>query len=95
MSTHKDDSVRDYARKQLKKKQDFKRYLGIYALVVGITCAVWYLTSPWAPFWPIWVVFGMGIGAVVIGLDAYGIGSPKPITEADVDAEVERLKRKG
>lgn len=89
------DPVREYARKQLKKKQDFKGYLGIYAMVVGITVAVWFLTTPNAPFWPIWVIFGMGIAAVVSGLDAYGIGARKPITEAEIDAEVERINRKG
>ena len=29
------------------------------------------------------------------GLDAYGNSRSKPITEADVDAEVERLGRRG
>jgi len=90
-----EEELREFARKQLKKKQDLKAYLGIYALVVGITSTVWYLTSPQAPFWPIWVIFGMGIGAVVAGLDAYGISGRKPITDSDVDAEVERLRRKG
>jgi len=37
----------------------------------------------------------MGIAAVFVGLDAYGIFGPKPISEADIDAEVERLGRKG
>jgi hypothetical protein len=37
----------------------------------------------------------MGIGAVAAGLDAYGVLGRKPISEADIDAEVERLKRKG
>jgi hypothetical protein len=36
----------------------------------------------------------MGIGAVFSGLDAYGKLSNKPITQADIDAEVERLKTK-
>jgi hypothetical protein len=34
----------------------------------------------------------MGIGAVFAGLDAYGKLSNKPITQAEIDAEVERLK---
>ena len=89
------DPVREYAKKQLKKKQDFKQYLWIYAFVVGITSAVWFLVTPMAPFWPIWVIFGMGIGAVVSGADAYGLSVKKPITEADIDAEVERMQRKG
>lgn len=93
--TAEQDSIREYAKKQLKKKQDFRGYLGIYAIVVGITVAVWFLTTPNAPFWPIWVIFGMGIGAVVAGMDAYRIGAKKPITEADIDAEVERMRRKG
>jgi hypothetical protein len=37
----------------------------------------------------------MGIGAVATGLDAYGTSWSRPITEADVDAEVERLGRRG
>ena len=89
------DPVREFAKKQLKKKQDSRQFLFIYAAVSGITSAVWWLTTPQAPFWPIWVIFGMGIGAVVTGLDAYGIGARKPITEADIDAEVERIQRKG
>jgi hypothetical protein len=39
-------------------------------------------------------MFGMGIAAVIAGLDAYGKLSNKPITQAEIDAEVERLKTK-
>lgn len=60
------------------------------ALVSGI----WFVTTPEGYFWPIWVIFGMGVGALFAGLDAYGKLSDKPITDADVDAEVERLRRK-
>jgi hypothetical protein len=37
-------------------------------------------------------MFGMGIAAIVSGLEAYGKLSPKPITQAEIDSEVERLK---
>lgn len=95
MTKGANDDLRDFARKQLKKKQEFKTYLVVYAGVVGLVTAIWFLTSPGSYFWPIWVIFGMGIGAVATGLDAYGNRLSKPITEADVDAEVERLGRRG
>jgi fatty acid desaturase len=91
----KDDSLRDFARKSLKKKQDFRQYLWVYAAVVLLTTGVWFITSPNSYFWPMWVIFGMGVGALFAGLDAYGKISNKPITDADVDAEVERLSSKG
>jgi hypothetical protein len=40
-------------------------------------------------------MFGMGIGALFAGLDAYGVTGRKPITNDEIDAEVERLRRKG
>jgi len=89
------NELRNFARKQLKKKQEFKTYLVVYAGVTVLVTAVWSLTSWGDNFWPIWVIFGMGIGAVATGLDAYGKSWSKPITEADVDAEVERLGRRG
>ncbi len=89
------DPVREYAKKSLKKKADFRQYLFVYAAVTAIVVTIYFLTSPTAYFWPGWVMFGMGIGAVFAGLDAYGKLGGKPITDADIDAEVERLGRKG
>jgi len=89
------DKLREFARKQLNKKQDFKQYLWTYAGVCALVTGVWFVTTPTGYFWPIWVIFGMGVGALFAGLDAYGKLSAKPITDADVDAEVERLRRKG
>ena len=87
--------VRAYALKQIKKKQDFRQYLWVYGFVSILVTAIWFFTTPAGPFWPFWVYFGMGIGAVAAGLDAYGVLGRKPISEADIDAEVERLKHKG
>jgi len=93
MTTEADDSnLRKFAEKSLKKKKDFREYLVVYAVVSVITSGVWLMTTPTGYFWPVWVFFGMGVGAVFAGLDAYGKLSNKPITQAEIDAEVERLK---
>jgi xanthine/uracil permease len=89
------DAMRQYAIKSLKKKADFKQYLWVYFAVSVLVSGIWFVTSPEGYFWPIWVIFGMGIGALFAGLDAYGKLSSKPITDADIEAELERLKRKG
>jgi len=92
--TTNDDELRKYALKSLKKKEDFRQYMIIYAMVSAITVGVWYFVTPTGYFWPGWVIFGMGIGALLAGLDAMGKLGGKPITASDIDAEVERLKTK-
>jgi hypothetical protein len=90
-----DQALRDFAKKSLKKKADFKQYLWVYLAVSILTSGIWFMTAPDSYFWPVWVIFGMGIGALFAGLDAYGRLSSKPITDMDIDAEVERIRRKG
>ena len=94
MAEHNDE-LRNLAAKQLKKKQDFRTYMWVYVGVVALTSGVWFITSPSAPYWPVWVILGMGIAAIFVGLDAYGRLGGKPITDDQIDAEVERLRRKG
>ncbi|MCF8547973.1 MAG: 2TM domain-containing protein [Pontimonas sp.] len=56
----------------------------------GIVTVVWFLTSPNGYFWPVWVMFGMGIGAVFAGWDAY---SKKPVmSDAAIDTEMKKLR---
>ncbi len=86
-----DDELRLVAKKRLKKQADFKRYLWTWAGVSILCAAIWLITSPTEYFWPIWVIFGMGIGALFSGIEAYG-KAPKVITDEQVDAEVNRLK---
>jgi uncharacterized membrane protein len=86
--------MREYATKLIRKKRDFKQYLYVYAFISLLLTGVWFMTNPSGYFWPIWAMFGMGIAAVIIGLDAYGRLSARPISEAEIEAEVERLKTK-
>ena len=95
MTKAEDEALREYARKRIKNQQDFKGFLAVWAFVSALLTAIWFWVSPETFFWPIFAIGGMGIGAYFQWMDAYGPGLEKAITEADIDAELERLKRKG
>ena len=95
MAKETDSEIREFALRQIKKKQGFRTYLYVYAAVTLIVVGVWFFTSPGSYFWPQWAIFGMGIAAFFLALDAYGPFSGRGITEADIDREVERRGRKG
>lgn len=88
------DDIRAAARANLKARNDFTIMLVIFGVIIVLLLAIWFFsTGPGSYFWPVWPILGMTIAAVFVGLDAYGI-TRRHITEADVDAEVERMARK-
>lgn len=87
-----DDELRTRAKKRLKKKADFKTFLAVWFLVSTLVTVIWFLATPDTLFWPGFVIGGMGIGALASWWDAYGPDTG--ITEADIDAEIERMKKK-
>jgi hypothetical protein len=86
-----DNEIRSIAKKQLKKQADFRAYLWIWLAVSVMLTAIWALTGFGSYFWPVWAIFGMGVGALFSGIDAFSKNT-KIISEADIDAEVHRLK---
>ena len=86
------DDLRALATKRLKKKADFKSFLAVWLFVSAVVTAIWFFATPGILFWPGFVIAGMGLAAVFIWWDAYGPNTG--ITEADIDAEVERMKKK-
>ena len=89
-----EDALREAAKESLAKKRSSRQFLGITILVnVGLT-VIWFLTTPGGYFWPIWPTLGMGLGVVLSLADAYGVSLSRPITDSDIDAEVEKLKRR-
>jgi uncharacterized membrane protein len=86
-----ENEIREVAKKQLKKQADFKRYLGIWLAISVMLTIIWALTSFGTYYWPIWAIFGMGIGALFTGIEAYA-RNPRITSEAAIDAEVHRLK---
>jgi hypothetical protein len=90
MAKEPSDALREAAIKSLKKKAEFRQYLLVWAAVSAIVTVVWFLTSPNGYFWPVWVMFGMGIGAVFAGWDAH---AKKPlVSDAAIDAEMKKLR---
>lgn len=91
------NDVRNQATRRLKAKQELKQFLGIWLGVSLLLVAIWAFTSfsYGSPlyFWPAWPIGGMGVAAFFMGLEAYGPGQ-RAITEADIDAEVERMNRR-
>jgi uncharacterized membrane protein len=89
------DELRKFAKRRLKAQADFKQFLLIWLGVSILLLVIWGITSLTAGtfiyFWPAWPIFGMGIAAFFMGLDAFH--GQRVITEADVDAEVERMSR--
>jgi hypothetical protein len=86
--------LRDYAIKSIKRKRDFKQFVAVYIVVNTMLSVIWFLTTPNEYFWPVWVMFGMGIALVFSYIDAYIKPGAKPITDEDIAAELSKLNRK-
>ncbi|MGO4599643.1 2TM domain-containing protein [Terrabacter sp. 2RAF25] len=85
-----EDDLRGRALDRLKKKADFRAHLLIYCLVNAVVLVVWAMTSH-GFFWPVFVLAGWGIGLVANFYEAYVRDDP---SEAQVAAEIERLRRR-
>jgi uncharacterized membrane protein YecN with MAPEG domain len=77
---------REQARKRLQERRDFTSHLAAFVVVNAFLILVWALTGGY--FWPAWVLGVWGAGLV---LHAWEIFLHRPITDADVDAELNRL----
>ena len=83
----REQTPRDRAMDQLKKRRDFRGHLLVYVLVNTFIVAIWLLTGPSGFFWPVFPIVGWGIGVVMNAWDVYW--RPR-ITEQDIQQEMER-----
>ena len=80
------DDRRKAAIRRLNAKREFRLHLGVYVLVNTMLIIIWAATGA-GYFWPIWPIGGWGIGLVI---HAFTVYSQKPITEDDIQAEMQR-----
>jgi 2TM domain-containing protein len=88
MTVTPDDDLRSEAMRRLKERREFQTHLVTYVLVNAVLVAIWATTGQ-GYFWPGWVLGGWGIGLV---LHAWTAFFQRPITDADLEREVERLR---
>jgi hypothetical protein len=77
---------RDAARRRVQARRDFANHVVAYVVVNAFLVVVWAVTGG-GYFWPAWVIGGWGVGLVLHAWDVY---LRRPVTEADVDAELRR-----
>jgi hypothetical protein len=80
---------REQVRKRLQDRRDFGSHLVVFVVVNAFLIAAWATTGS-GYFWPAWVLASWGIGLV---LHAWETFVHRPVTEADVDAELRRHHR--
>lgn len=80
---------REHARRRVQAKRKFHADVVAYVVINAFLVGVW-AVSDGEDFWPGWVLAGWGVLLVLQGYDAY---FRRPITEADVDAEIERQRQ--
>ena len=79
--------LRDVAIERLKKKQDFKAHVLVFFLTNTLLWMIWLATGAGFP-WPIFPMFGWGIGVVMNAWDVYW---RQPITEHAIEREMDHL----
>lgn len=77
------------ARKRVTERRDFGSHLVGYLVVNAFLVFVWAFTGS-GYFWPAWVIGGWGIGLV---LHAWEVFLRRPVTDADIEAELRRHQR--
>jgi hypothetical protein len=81
-------SERERARRRVQDRRDFGAHLVAFVVVNSFLVFVWAITGA-GYFWPVWVIAAWGIGIV---LHAWEVFFRRPVTEADIDAELRRRR---
>jgi hypothetical protein len=83
------DPERQRARERVQTRRDFGTHAVAYIVINAFLIGAWALTGA-GYFWPAWVIAGWGAG---LALHAWEAFVRRPVTEADVDAELRRERR--
>ena len=83
------EEERERARHRVAAKRKFQADVVAYLVVNAFLIGVWAVSGA-DGFWPGWVLAGWGVFLVLQGYDAF---FRRPITDADIDAEIQRQRR--
>jgi hypothetical protein len=88
MSEGPTDGLRESAVERLRKRRELQAHLLAFVLVNLFLITIWWLTTPGGFFWPMFPLFGWGIGVAFHVWDVL-VGS-EPSEEA-IRTEMDRL----
>lgn len=90
MAEEEDDDVRERALRRLKAQRAFRGLLVTAVGVLAVMIVIWALSGR-GYFWPIWVVFGIGIALITTAWQAYG---PRDhgISEDEIQREMDKQR---
>jgi hypothetical protein len=77
------------ARKRVTDRRELGSHVVAYVVVNAFLVLVWAVTGG-GYFWPAWILGPWGIGLVLHAWDVFG---RRPVTDADVQAELDRRRR--
>jgi len=78
----------EQARRRVERRRKFFGDLVAYVVINAFLIGVW-ATTGFGYFWPGWVLAGWG---VLLLLDAWNVLYRRPVTEADVERELQRRR---
>jgi hypothetical protein len=84
------DDARTRAVNRLKAQRGFRAFAVTAIGIVALMVLIWALSGG-GYFWPIWVAFGLGVGLVASGWQAYG-PRQRPITEEEIQREIDEQR---
>ena len=86
-----EEQLRQVALKRIKKRRDFYWHLVTYLVVNAFLVFIWAI-GPRVSFWPMWVLIFWGMA---LAFHAWSALSRQETTEAEVQAEMRRMKGPG
>ena len=86
-----EDMLRQRAIRQVKKRRDFYGHLLVFVLANGAAIAIWATVGNGGFFWPIFLLFGWGVGLIMNAWDVFYRGYED---EGQIQREIERLRRR-
>ena len=91
--TPQDDAIdlRQLAITQLRKKRDLQAHLLAFVLVNLFLSGIWLWTNPGGFYWPMFALFGWGIGVALHVWDVYASQTPP---EDRIRREMDRISRR-
>jgi hypothetical protein len=87
-----DSSLRDQALARLKRKREFRNHLVIFVAVNVVLWLIWAFSDDRGFPWPAFVTVLWGFGT---GMQAWNVYGQRPISDQEVEQEMQRMRGGG